>query len=651
LFIPKIVLSLFGDTEGIQIDRDQALLEQLRGIEAVVLEEPDRNTLNNYFWDEQGWDILFFAGHSLSENDGSAGQLKINSNENISIAQLKHGLKTAIQRGLKLAIFNSCDGIGLAKELADLHIPYLIIMREGVPDRVAQAFLMNFLRPFANEETLYLAVREARERLQGLENQFPCASWLPVICQNPSTLTFSWQLSQSRAEQSHLPRSRAKDTAHEKQSKIRDRISFQASSLKITVIGSLLVTALIIVTRALSLLQPIELNAYDHMMRVRPINEGTDNRITIITVGQADIEYQREQGFQGGEASLKDEALLQILEKLEPAKPAAIGLDIIHDFPFIPQVSEYISQNPNFFAICRVGIETSRLESTSAPDSSFPVAQMGFSNFPLDKDGKIRRQFLGMAPDEICQTDESLSFRMATQYIENNDHLLAQVPNLTPERINENNLRIGHFVFRKVNRTSGGYNLPDGEDAGFQVLVNYRKSQPRTISLRSFLTLGASRIQLEFKNKIVLIGGLTPKDLHLTPFDQGWSKTPGVIIHAQMTSNLISAFLDNRNLIHWWPQWLENAWILIWALGGAVATSLFRMKFSSNFWAVFGIIFSLEAFLYGICLLLFTKGVWIPWIPSMLSLLFGSLIALFLADRYEKLYLKSIQARESRNFS
>jgi hypothetical protein len=46
---------------------------------------------------------------------------------------------------------------------------------------------------FAGGKPLYLAVREARERLQGLENEFPCASWLPVICQNPTTEPIQWQ--------------------------------------------------------------------------------------------------------------------------------------------------------------------------------------------------------------------------------------------------------------------------------------------------------------------------------------------------------------------------------------------------------------------------------------------------------------------------
>jgi branched-chain amino acid transport system substrate-binding protein len=101
-------------------------------------------------------------------------------------------MKTALANGLKLAIFNSCDGLRLAGALAHLHIPLVIVMREPVPDQVAQAFLRYFLQAFAQGQSVYLAVREARERLQGLEGQYPCATWLPIICQNPCEKPPKW---------------------------------------------------------------------------------------------------------------------------------------------------------------------------------------------------------------------------------------------------------------------------------------------------------------------------------------------------------------------------------------------------------------------------------------------------------------------------
>lgn len=160
----------------------------------MQLNQPSRQEFNKQLWDSLGWDILFFAGHSQSKGD--TGIIYINdnpTNNSLTIGELEEALTAAIDRGLKLAIFNSCDGLGLANALGKLHIPQVIIMREPVPNCVAQQFFQNFLEAFAiKRQTLYLAVQQARRQLQGLEDDFPCASWLPVIFQNPSVEPPTW---------------------------------------------------------------------------------------------------------------------------------------------------------------------------------------------------------------------------------------------------------------------------------------------------------------------------------------------------------------------------------------------------------------------------------------------------------------------------
>lgn len=190
----KRILAVFGNSQGIDVAADRKLLASLPAIaETVFLLEPQPQELHHWLWDEQGWDLLFFAGHSGSDGAGKKGTIKLNSRDYLSLDRLSNGLKTAISRGLQLAIFNSCDGLGLAKELETLHIPQIIVMREPVPDVVAQEFLKYFLAAFAKGNSLYLAVREGREKLQSLEEQCPCATWLPVICQNPTVEPLAWQ--------------------------------------------------------------------------------------------------------------------------------------------------------------------------------------------------------------------------------------------------------------------------------------------------------------------------------------------------------------------------------------------------------------------------------------------------------------------------
>jgi len=195
------ILAILGDSSapdpltGIRLDinADKQFLESLPDAKTVFLVEPKSHEFHEQLWDDRGWNILFFAGHSSSQPDGTTGKMYINSQESLTVEDLKLALKKAIERGLQLAIFNSCDGLGIARDLAELQIPQIIAMREPVPDCVAKEFLKYFLTSFSSGNILDLAVREARERLHGVEKESPCASWLPVICQNPAENSVTWQ--------------------------------------------------------------------------------------------------------------------------------------------------------------------------------------------------------------------------------------------------------------------------------------------------------------------------------------------------------------------------------------------------------------------------------------------------------------------------
>ena len=190
------ILGIFGDDKGIDIKADKQYLENLpKEAETIYLVKPNRQELHRKLSDEKGWDIICFSGHSESKTDGSTGcfYLDLENNIQITIEESKYVLTAAIKKGLQLAIFNSCDGLGLAKQLACLYIPAIIVMREPVPDLVAQEFLKHFLQLFASGKSLSLSVRQTREKLEYLEYKFPGASWLPVICQNSAEIPPTWQ--------------------------------------------------------------------------------------------------------------------------------------------------------------------------------------------------------------------------------------------------------------------------------------------------------------------------------------------------------------------------------------------------------------------------------------------------------------------------
>lgn len=589
------ILAILGNSAGIDIAKDRVMLEQLPGAQTVFLVEPQRRELDQWLWDKQGWDILFFAGHSSSQaisetgydNIDETGRIYINPTESLTISQLKNGLRAAITRGLRLAIFNSCDGLGLL-QMASLHIPQMIVMREPVPDLVAQEFLKHFLEAFANRQSFYLAVREASERLQGLESDFPCASWLPVICQNPAEAPLVWP-----------------------EWTVNRRRSIKSSRQILPIIfkASIAATILVTIMRLLGILQTWELQAFDQMMRSRP-DEGLDQRILVVTVTEADVRTQPAK--ERGGASLSDRTLAQLIEKLEPFQPRVIGLDIYREnpvpaeYPGLATAMQTSSTSP-FIAICKAGEDNKN--PGVAPPPGIPIQRLGFSDVVPDSDGIIRRQLLAMAPVAPCNTDKSFSFRLATHYLA----AIGIKPKLTPEK----NWQLGNIVFNKLAKNTGGYHNID--NLGHQILLNYRSHLVATqVTLADVLNnkLTADLI----KDRIVLIG-TTAESFHdywSTPDSlRQWPHKPisGVVVQAHMVSQILSAVLDNRPLLWVLPKWCEFLWIWCWSVVGGILAWRNWSQLSLGLGVVIA-----SSILYGISLILLIQGIWLPLICSELAL-------------------------------
>ncbi len=223
------ILAILGNRKGIDLDRDREFLEQLPNTEIQFLVEPTQQQIGDALW-RHTWDIVFFAGHSQTQ--GKTGKIFINACESIPIDDLWASLRKAVERGLQLVIFNSCDGLGLARELDDFQIPIAIVMREIVPDKVAQLFLQYFLESLVTGVPLHLAVREARERLTHWENQYPCASWLPVIHQHPKAILPAWKQFLQPKREVNAPRS-----PFQKRDRFPMKLSCLAASLALAAVG------------------------------------------------------------------------------------------------------------------------------------------------------------------------------------------------------------------------------------------------------------------------------------------------------------------------------------------------------------------------------------------------------------------------------
>jgi CHASE2 domain-containing sensor protein len=567
------ILAVLGDRAGIDTDSDRQLLEKTPNSTVMFLVEPSRQVLYRHLW-EQPWDILFFAGHSHTNE--KQGILNINQTEQLSLEDLKYGLKKAINRGLKLAIFNSCDGLGLAHELEQLHIPQFIVMREPVPDRVAQEFLKHFLQAFSLGESLPASVRQAREWLQSLEGDFPCASWLPILFQNPAMESLNWNLLTQPAgiypAQPAQPR------------KLR---------LRGVLAISLLVGCLLVGVRSLGLLQRSELWTYDQMTKLQFVTTQTTIPDTpkIRVIG---ITHQDTQTLGQGNV-IGDRALAELITKINRYQPKVLGLDIFRDAPQ-PDAAGYkqllnaLQATPHLVVACQMGeddqSQSQAVPSIAAPQLS-PQKSVGYADGLLpDHDGRIRRYVLQMAArrGSACMSEQSLAWQIAKQ--------VAPSANFN----------------RRLAADFGGYQGDPGEFGDDVMLVNYHSSSRniRPYCLQDILNLNTeSELRQLFQDSVVLIGYNLGEDTHATPIGQ----QNGVMIHIHVIRQLLGQTPGLRS----WPQWGEMLAMMAGALAGGLMG--WRSTRRRIFWAL-GLGLAMPMVTYGA----FVQQVWLPGIPVILGL-------------------------------
>ncbi|ARV57809.1 hypothetical protein BZZ01_03430 [Nostocales cyanobacterium HT-58-2] len=394
--------------------------------------------------------------------------------------------------------------------------------------------------------------------------------------------------------------------------------------------------------RQLGWMQAQELWAFDQLMRLRP-DEGPDERLLIVAVTEKDIFVHRKW-------PLSDRTIAQLLEKLEQHQPRVIGLDMYRDFPVPPGNSELakrLQQSDRVITVCKVS--NSPTDSGVAPPPGVPEARIGFSDLLIDPGGILRRTLLFIDPPPVDNTARldshmctkpgvySLSLRLALHYLEKEKITLENTPS-------QDKIKLGSIVFGRLQLNSGGYQNNVNVE-GYQLLLNYRsqKHVATQVTLTEVLTDKVNPNLI--KNRIVLIGTTAEsvKDKFYTPYSEGQQtdqEMPGVVIHAQAVSQILSAVLDGRPLFWYWLTWGDLLWIGVWSLVGGIFAWQFRHPL--RFGLASGVAL---ASLFAVCFGFFVLGGWIPLVPSGFAFLVtaGSVV---LADRFNKTgYTQAIYAR------
>ncbi len=377
---------------------------------------------------------------------------------------------------------------------------------------------------------------------------------------------------------------------------------------------ALLITIPIALFRFSGILQRTEWILWDQFFHWRPA-EAIEQRIVIIAIAESDLSQQ---GW-----PINDQILAKLITQIKAQKPRAIGLDLVRNLPLEPGHKELVKlfkTTPNLF-----GIEKAIEPRINPPPTLETQQQIGFADLKVDLDGSVRRALLTIQfPNKNIR--ESLAVKLALAYL--------QTQGIRPEDLAKNKIRLGKAVFSPFTRNDGGYIQTDA--GGYQILLNFRGTEKQfpTVSLQQVLN---QQIPPNFfRDRIVLIGVTAEslKDLFDTPYSGGLfplsEQMPGVIIHANIVSQLLSSAIDGRTLIKTLPDPVEYSWILVWALLG---TGFSWWLKSPKLIALSFVLTSI--LLTSVCYLAFLQGWWLPVVPSFF-VLGGTAIAVIMITNRER---------------
>ncbi|OLP19025.1 hypothetical protein BST81_07330 [Leptolyngbya sp. 'hensonii'] len=192
------LLVILGDETGLNFEAEKQAIQDMklkRGVTFLGWQPGQKRhdlmtAIRTAITDPQGWDGLFFIGHS-NETDLTGGELAIAPGESILIQEIAPDLALARKQGLQFALFNSCSGLSIADALIGLGLSQVVVMREPIHNQVAQEFLAQVLQGLDDHQDLHTALLRACHHLKlGLNVTYPSAHLIPSLFRHPQATLF-----------------------------------------------------------------------------------------------------------------------------------------------------------------------------------------------------------------------------------------------------------------------------------------------------------------------------------------------------------------------------------------------------------------------------------------------------------------------------
>jgi CHASE2 domain-containing sensor protein len=385
------------------------------------------------------------------------------------------------------------------------------------------------------------------------------------------------------------------------------------SGIRVVSVATAIVTGLVLGAQQVRWLEPLELGVFDRLVQLRA-EPAPDPRLLIVEITEEDLQTLNR-------PTPSDRDVATVMANLAEHNPRVVGVSLYRELPQEPGRAELLQQfeSPNTVAILNLGSANS---TQIPPPPGVPLERVGFNDFVIDPDGTVRRNLMFASLNS--ESYYSFSLQLALQY------LAAQGIKPKPNPDNPQLLQIRDVTFPPLQPTSGAYQGAD--TAGYQILMDYRSAENVAPQVSFTDVLKGNIDPALVEDKIVLIGttAASSKDLFNTPYTTGQQddyKMPGVVVHAQMVSQLLSEVLDGRSLFWFWADWVEGVWIAGWAIAGGAVAWFIRHPFVL---AVAGV--SVIGVLSGASLLIFMQQGWVPVVaPAIAAVLAGGGVVIYRA--------------------
>ncbi|PAX51248.1 CHASE2 domain-containing protein, partial [Brunnivagina elsteri] len=385
---------------------------------------------------------------------------------------------------------------------------------------------------------------------------------------------------------------------------------------RIVLVTSPSVAICIIISSMLGCFQLLEWSVLEQFFAIRP-QITIDERILIVTVDEEDI-------TKSGKPVIPDGVLADAIKKINNKKPAAIGMDFYRDLPVQPghpELVEVMKGTPNL-----IGVKKLAGEKVAAPSILAESDRIALSDVIYDSDGKVRRALLTLE-DEKGKFYEGLATRLSLIYLESKGIKLEQVDG------SETVLRLGKARFVPLQKNHE-FNYGAADVGGYQIFLDFHgyKEKFETVKLRDLLSNQVSAEKI--RDRIVFIGSIaeSSNDFHFVGFRRSWKdendKMAGVIVHANITSQILNAAINGKPLLRGWSVSNTWLWVLCWSIiGSGVSLYLLRVRASRKTipgLLVVGII--LTTGIIVVCsYTAFILGWWIPSVSPILALLLSAI--------------------------